>query len=63
MLIGLSGTGPRAQITSGPGLKQITFRLALVNKTNGTNNFGRFGKNGKKVIPRKVLFFWKFPPG
>ena len=30
----------------------------------GTENFGRFGKNGKKVIPRKVLLFCeKFPPG
>ena len=28
-------------------------------------NFGRFGKNGKKVIPRKVLHFFpgKLPPG
>ena len=52
------------QVTSGPGLKQITFRLktrqALVNQTNGANNFGRISKNGKKVIPRKVLLsFWK----
>ena len=34
------------------------------NQTNGKGNFGRFGKNGKKVIPRKVLpFSGKFPPG
>ena len=33
-------------------------------QTNGTENFGLFGKNGKKVIPRKVLLFsGKFPPG
>ena len=33
-------------------------------QTNGTENFGRFGKNGKKVIPRKVLlFFWKISTG
>ena len=28
-------------------------------QTNGTENFGRFGKNGKKVIPRKVLLFFR----
>ena len=28
-------------------------------ETNGTENFGRFGKNGKKVIPRKVLLFFR----
>ena len=38
--------------------------LALVNQTNGTKNFCRFGKNGKKVIPPKVLlFFRKFSTG
>ena len=31
--------------------------MALVIQTNGTENFGRFGKNGKKVIPRKILLF------
>ena len=34
-----------------------TWSLALVIQTNGTENFGRFGKNGKKVVPRKVLLF------
>ena len=27
----------------------------LVNQTNSRKHFGRYGKNGKKVIPRKVL--------
>ena len=36
-----------------------TWRLALVIPTNGTENFGRFGDNGKKVIPRKVLLFFR----
>ena len=41
-----------------------TWNLALVIQTNGTENFGRFAKNGKKVIPRKVLLFsGKSPPG
>ena len=60
----IRSTSAKHQVTSGPGLKQITFRLktrqALVNQTNGANNFGRISKNGKKVIPRKVLLsFWK----
>jgi len=38
--------------------------LALVNQINGTKNFARFGKNGKKVIPQKVLLYsGKFPSG
>ena len=36
-----------------------TWSLALVMQTTGTENFGRFGKNGKKVIPRKVLPFFR----
>ena len=32
-----------------------TWSLAPVIQTNGTENFARFAKNGKKVIPRKVL--------
>ena len=41
-----------------------TWSLALVIQTNGTKNFGRFSKNGKKVISRKVLpFFRKISPG
>ena len=28
-------------------------------QTNGTQNVGRFHKNGKKVIPRKVLLFFQ----
>ena len=31
--------------------------MALVIQANGTENFGRYGKNGKKVIPRKILLF------
>ena len=48
---------------------QVNFSLSLdlkpstVIQTNGTEYSGCFGKNGKKVIPRKVLFFpGKFPP-
>ena len=33
------------------------WRLALVIQTNGTEKFGRFGKNGKSILPRKVLPF------
>ena len=60
----IRSTTAKHQVTSGPGLKQITFRLktrqALINQRNGANNFGRISKNGKKVIPRKVLLsFWK----
>ena len=29
----------------------------MVNQTNSTKNFGRFDKNGKRVVPRKVLLF------
>ena len=36
-----------------------TWSRALAIQTNGTENFGRFGKNGKKVIPRKVLLFFR----
>ena len=36
----------------------LDMKPALVIQTNGTENFGRFGKNGKKVIPRKVLLFF-----
>ena len=37
----------------------LTWSLALVIQTNGTENFGRFGKNGRKLIPRKVLLFFR----
>ena len=36
-----------------------TRSLALGIQRNGTENFGRFGKKGKKVIPRKVLLFFR----
>ena len=47
----------------------VNFSLSLEMKpgtsnTNGTENFVRFGKNGKTVIPRKVLlYFWKISTG
>ena len=49
----------------------VNFSLSLDMKSGtsnphkyGTENFGRFGKNGKKVIARKVLlFFRKIPTG
>ena len=35
----------------------LTRSQALVIPTNGSGNFDRFDKNGKKVIPRKVVLF------
>ena len=41
-----------------------TWSMALIIQTSGTTNFSRFSKNGKKVIPRKVLpFFRKISTG
>ena len=43
----------------------LNWRLALVIPTTVTENFGRFGDKGKKVIPRKVWYYFfsgKSPP-
>ena len=39
----------------------LNWRLALVIPTTVTENFGRFGDKGKKVIPRKVWYYFFFP--
>ena len=60
-----TGTGLSCTICKIP----VNFSLSLEMKpgfseTNGTENFARFGKNGKTVIPGRVLIFsGKFPPG
>ena len=56
-----TGTGLSCTIYKIPVIFRFlsTCSLALVIQTNGTENFGRFGKNGKKVIPRKVLLFFR----
>ena len=51
-----TGTGLSCTIYKIP----VHFLLSLeVIQTNDTGNFGRLGKNGKKIIPRKVLLFFR----
>ena len=57
----IRSTTAKHQVTSGPGLKQITFRLktrqALVNQTNGTKNFGCI-KGGISYIPWCIASYY-----